>query len=45
METLVKKGGSGWEQGQAVTKGSLKNLKSFSIQSCRVKAAGVIKGF
>lgn len=41
METLVKKGDRGWGQGQAVTERSLKNLKGFSIQSCRVKAAAV----
>lgn len=45
MEMLVKKGDSGRGQGQAVTGSSLKNLKGFSIQSCTVKVAGVIKGF
>lgn len=44
METLVKKGDSGWGQGQAVTGSSLKNLKGFS-SCCRVKVAGLIKGF
>lgn len=45
METLVKKGDSGWGQGQAATVSSLKDLMGFGIQSCRVKVAGVIKGF
>lgn len=47
MEMLVKKRDSGWGrgQGQAVTVSSLKDLMGFGIQSCRVKVAGVIKGF
>lgn len=42
METVVKKGDCGWGQGQAVTE---RSLKSFSIQSCRVKVAAVFKRF
>lgn len=40
--TLLKKGRV---DGARARLFKLKNLKGFSIQSCRVKVAGVIKGF